>query len=276
MNKKRVLITGASRGIGKAIAIYLADKGLSVVGTTRNPDKLADDLKDSNIRFVGMDVTDIDSVKKGVKEASEILKGIDILINNAGISHIGPFEEMPEDQGRAVLETDFFGVAAVIKAALPVIRESSGENGFIINISSLGGRMGIPFQSYYVAAKFALEGLSESLRMELIPQGIKVVLIEPGNIMTDIASHHLLCDTDSPHYEEIFSKTREIIRDTVKDAESPEVVARLVYKIINKKRPKVRYPAGKGSGNISLLIKLFPQSLTEKLLLNYYNIKKRG
>jgi NADP-dependent 3-hydroxy acid dehydrogenase YdfG len=153
--KRGVLITGASMGIGFAIARYLAEVNggdeFSVVGTTRNISTLTKENTKSPIKFVEMDVTDNSSIKNGIKEALTILGKIDVLINNAGISHLGPFEEMPDDQGRAVMETDFFGVVNVIRAVLPMMRENNG--GLIINIGSLAGLVGIPFQSFYASAK---------------------------------------------------------------------------------------------------------------------------
>jgi len=276
--KRGVLITGASMGIGFAIARYLSERRggdeFSVVGTTRNISKLTDDTKTkSPIKFVEMDVTDNSSIKVGIEEALKILGKIDILVNNAGISHLGPFEEMPDDQGRAVMETDFFGVVNVIRAVLPKIRENNG--GLIINIGSLAGLVGIPFQSFYASAKYALEGLTESIRMELLQQNIKVVLVEPGDIKTDIASHHLITETNSPHYADVFKNVVDVVRGNVKNAGPPEEVAKVVYKVINTKNPRTRYPAGKGAVINSIALKLFPQRLRESILKGYYNLKKK-
>ncbi|MFO7558239.1 MAG: SDR family oxidoreductase [Desulfobacterales bacterium] len=269
MSKRKVLITGASSGIGKAVAVFLAQKGFYVVGTTRNLTTLPEDPGASKMfRFVIMDVTDKASVRSGVEEAAGLMGGIDVLVNNAGISNVGPFEDIPEEEGRSVIETNFFGLASVTREVLPIMRNSGG--GLIVNISSLGGIMGIPFQSYYAASKFAVEGFSESIRMELLSQGIDVVLVEPGNIKTGIGKNRMVLSGVSPSYQKGYDAAKQVIEKGVDGAEPPEVVARLIYKIIRKKSPKVRYPSGNGSGMICFLLKVLPQRVKEKLLLRYY------
>ena len=269
--QKRVFITGASRGIGAAVAGYLADRGCRVVGTTRDIGTLGDDAPNhQNITMVSMDVTDVGSIEWAVKQAREEMGEIDVLINNAGISHMGPFEEMPEEQGRAIFETNFFGLIEITKAVVPMMREV-GE-GLILNIGSLGGRVGVPFQSYYVASKFALEGWSEAARMELKTQGIDLVIVEPGDIKTDIASHHLLCESDSSNYKECYESACRSVRENVAHAGPPEDVAKVIYKIIKKKRPGVRYPAGKGAKMLSFLLTVVPDRLVEKLVMKSYKV----
>lgn len=275
--KRGVLVTGASMGIGYSIARFLAEREnggeFSVVGTTRDVSKLPKELvEDTPFRFVAMDVTNRDSVKKGLKDAINIMGGgIDILVNNAGISHLGPFEEMPDEQGRAIFETNFFGIANTIRAALPELRKRG--SGLVINVGSLAGVVGIPFQSFYASSKFALEGLTESIRMELAPQKINVVLVEPGDIKTDIASHHLLTEAKMPQYTGAYKNVVDVVRGNVKDAGPPEDVARVVYKVIKAKNLRIRYPAGKGARSSAVALKLVPQRLREYILKGYYNLK---
>lgn len=264
----RVLVTGASSGIGRATADYLAAKGMQVAGTSRN----ISNAPEGAVRLVEMDVTDQSSVAAGVKRTVELLGGIDVLVNNAGISHVGPFEETPEELGRGIMETNFFGVLRVTKEVLPIMREHG--SGSIINVGSLGGIMGIPFQSYYVASKFALEGFCESIRMELRNQGIRVVVIEPGNIKTEINRNRKVVEKVAPHYQKEYAAARGVIEKTVEDAEPPENIARLIYDLIRKKKPKLRYPAGKGAGAISFAVRHFPQRTFEKILLKYYRQPK--
>ncbi len=268
---KRVLVTGASRGIGKAIALMLAENGLSVVGTTRQPQGLPDDLKrNPAVTFVKMDVTDIQSVPGAVAEAARIHGGIDVLVNNAGISHIGPFEEMPDEQARKIMMTNFFGAGAVIRAALPHLRDAGG--GLIINVTSLAGRIGIPYQTFYCASKFALEGLSEALRLELFSQNIRVVVVEPGDIRTDIGEHRLMCDAQMPHNKAGFAAACEAINRSVGNAGPPRDVARVVLGVIRAKNPKLRYVAGKGAASTSFLVKLLPRRLVERLIRDHYGV----
>ncbi len=275
--RKRVLVTGASMGIGFAIASYLVKREgggeFSVVGTTRNVSKLPKGLvKDCPFEFVAMDVTDNNSVKKGLVDAIDIMGGIDVLVNNAGISHLGPFEEMPDDQGRAIFETNFFGIVNIIRAVLPEMRKTGG--GLVVNVGSLAGVVGIPFQSFYASSKFALEGLTESIRMELAPQNIRVVLVEPGDIKTDIASHHLITEAKTDHYAVAYKNVVDVVRGNVKNAGPPEDVAKVVYKVIRTKSPRIRYPAGKGAVSSYIALKLVPQRLKEYILKGYYNLKK--
>ncbi len=266
---KKVLVTGASRGIGKAIALELSKNGFSVVGTTRNPEQLPDDLKNHPaVKFIKMDVTDIQSVPGAVGEAARILGGIDVLVNNAGISHIGPFEEMGDDQARKIMMTNFFGAGAVIRAALPHLRDAGG--GLIVNITSLAGQIGIPYQSFYCASKFALEGLSEALRLELFSQNIRVVVVEPGDIRTDIGDHRLICEARMPHYKAGFAAACEAINRSVGGAGPPRDVARVVLGVIRARNPGLRYVAGKGAASTSLLVRLLPRRLVERLIRRHY------
>jgi NAD(P)-dependent dehydrogenase (short-subunit alcohol dehydrogenase family) len=268
----RVFVTGASRGIGNAVATFLSGRGFSVVGTSRNPKKSKNASEKEGFPLIKMDVTQPRSVRGGVKEAVDILGGIDVLVNNAGISHLGPFEEMPDDQGRAVMETNFFGIITVIKEAVPVMRQGGG--GLIINVSSLAGMVGVPFQSYYCASKYALEGFSESIRMELGPQGIRVVLVQPGDIKTEIAQHHLICDSGSALYGEAYRTVCEVVRGNVAHACPPEEVARVVYRVIKGSHPKMRYPAGSGASFTALLLRMVPQRIREFVLKRYYRLNK--
>jgi NAD(P)-dependent dehydrogenase (short-subunit alcohol dehydrogenase family) len=268
---KRVLVNGASRGIGMAIALYLADRGYSVVGTSRFTDKLPASLKNHPfLRFVAMDVTDIQGVPSAVGEAARIFGGIDVLVNNAGISHIGPFEEMPDEQARKIMMTNFFGAGAVIRAVLPHLRDSGG--GLIINVTSLAGRIGIPYQTLYCASKFALEGFSEALRLELFSQNIRVVVVEPGDIRTDIGDHRLMCEARTPHYREGFAATCDAINRSVGSAGPPEDVARVVLDVIRSRNPKTRYVAGKGAASTSFLVKALPRRLVELLIRRHYGV----
>ena len=268
---KKVLVTGASRGIGMAIALYLADRGYSVVGTSRFTDKLPASLKNHPfLRFVAMDVTDIQAVPGAVGEAARILGGIDVLVNNAGISHIGPFEEIPDDQARRIMMTNFFGAGAVIRAVLPHLRDAGG--GLIINVTSLAGQIGVPYQTFYCASKFALEGLSEALRLELFSQNIRVVVVEPGDIKTDIGDHRLLCEAAIPQYKAGFAAACEAINRSVGKAGPPEDVARVVLSVIRAKNPRLRYVAGKGAVSTSFLVRLLPRRLVERLIRRHSGV----
>src|SRR5262245_54772812 len=164
--RKVVLVTGASSGIGRAVATHLASCGPRVFGTSRHPAAEASD----GIEWVAMDVDDDASVERGVASVLQRAGRLDAVVNNAGWALMGPVEETSIDEARAQMETNFFGVLRVCRAVLPVLRRQGG--GHIVNVSSLGGVFGMPFSGIYSASKFALEGLSESLRFETRRHGI--------------------------------------------------------------------------------------------------------
>ena len=194
---ERVLLTGASSGIGLAVVRYLAGKGCRVVGTLRNTAVLPEIGPGlDNLSFIKMDVTSHESIRTGTAEAVKLLGGIDVLVNNAGISHLGPFEQTDFEEARLILETNFWGMVRVTGEITPLMRRAG--SGLILSIGSMAGHMGIPFQSYYVASKWALLGFSESLRLELKPFGLRVVVIDPGDFKTGIGQNRRLHPAVAP------------------------------------------------------------------------------
>jgi NAD(P)-dependent dehydrogenase (short-subunit alcohol dehydrogenase family) len=184
--RKTWFITGTSSGFGHAFATYALEKGYNVVATARNPAKLKELVAQAPDRVLSLTL-DVDrprDAEAAVKAALERFGRIDVLINNAGYGIVGAVEETPEKELRALMETNFFGAAAVIKAALPALRAQ--QSGAIVNISSLGGQLSFAGFSAYSASKFALEGLSEALAQEAAPFGIKVLIVEPGNFRTNL------------------------------------------------------------------------------------------
>ena len=180
--RKVVLITGASSGIGKETAKLLADGGFIVYGTARRLSKMQD-LKKGGVKILKMDVTDDYSMVKGVNEILKKEKRIDVLINNAGYGSFGALEDVPISEAKNQFEVNIFGMARLIQLVLPHMRKQN--SGKIINISSMGGKFGEPHGSWYHSTKFAVEGLSDSLRMELKPFNIDVVIVEPGAVKTE-------------------------------------------------------------------------------------------
>ena len=181
-NDRVVLITGASSGIGKACADHLAKGGYRVYGTSRKPPSVAP------FRMMQLDVTDDESVEGTVNELLKREGRIDVLVNNAGIAMAGAIEDTSVEEARTQLETNFFGAFRMCWVVVPTMRAQ--KYGYIVTISSIGGQIAIPFQGLYSASKFALEGLSESLRMEVRPFGIKVILIQPGDHRTALTQRH--------------------------------------------------------------------------------------
>jgi NAD(P)-dependent dehydrogenase (short-subunit alcohol dehydrogenase family) len=181
------LITGSSRGLGRALASAVLGAGHRLVATARDPAQLADLVQrhGDRVRAVALDVTDADAARNAVSTAIDVFGRIDVVVNNAGYGNIGSIEDTSLDEIRAQIETNLFGVIHVTKAAIPFLREQG--SGHIIQLSSIGGRVGAMGRAPYSAAKFGVEGFSESLAKETAPLGIKVTIVEPGGFRTDFA-----------------------------------------------------------------------------------------
>ena len=269
----RVLISGASSGIGAATAIFLADRGYRVWGTTRDLTKvksLPAELQ-AKVNFLELDVTSDDSVQRGVAEYLKAAGGIEILINNAGRGDFGPVEEYPLDKTRGIFETNYFGYLRMVKAFIPLMRNQG--SGTIINITSLAGKFVIPFQTQYSATKFALEALTEGLRQELRPFGIKVVAIEPGDIKTNFneVTDFGVAD-DSPYYRWTDACWRTIDQNMQK-APEPVVIARKIWRVIRMQNPRTRYVAGDFvSVQFPWILRLVSDRVKEGLTRVFYGI----
>lgn len=269
MESKVVLITGGSSGIGKAIGSYLSSKELKVYGTSRN---VARYPNFNEFELITLDVNDSNSIKKAVNEIITKEGRLDILINNAGIGITGPIEETPDEEISNAFDTNFNGPLRVIKAVLPQMRKQEG--GFIINITSIAGHMGLPYRGIYSATKGALGLITETLRMETRSFGVKVVNVAPGDFATNIASgrYHAPVNATSPYYK-AYEKTLVSIDQDVDAGEDPVKVAQAIYKIIQNENPKVTYAVGATLQKFSLFLKrILPDKLYEKLLLNHYKL----
>src|SRR5579862_360118 len=209
---KTWFITGASSGFGLAFASYALEKGYNVVATARNPSKLESLVTKApgSVLALALDVDQPRDAEAAVSAAIERFGHIDVLINNAGYGIIGAVEETPDNELRALMETNFFGAVAVIKAALPALRAQ--RSGAIVNISSLGGQMSFAGFSAYSASKFALEGLSEALAQEVAAFGIKVLVVEPGNFRTNLLGSVTREMPAIDAYRQTVGGTREFVR----------------------------------------------------------------
>jgi NAD(P)-dependent dehydrogenase (short-subunit alcohol dehydrogenase family) len=270
ISDKVVLVTGASSGIGKCCAEYLAQQGYRVYGTSRRANSTESEQRHSKRNFfqmIQMDVTDDSSVKKGIDSIMARESRIDVVVNNAGFAVIGSLEDTTIDEAKSQLETNFFGSLRVCRAVLPIMRQQ--HSGYIVNVSSIGGIIGLPFQSAYCASKFALEGAMEALRVEVRPFGIQVVLIEPGDFQTEITTQRQKAEksTGDSAYHGTFQKVMRIVESGERKAPTPERIARLVKKIIRMKSPRLRYTVGKTSQRIAVpLKKILPSRLFESLI----------
>lgn len=265
---KVVLITGGSSGIGKAIGEFLLDKGFSVYGTSRNPDR----VPLSRFPLVALEVRDADSIKRAVAEVIEKAGRIDVLINNAGVGITGPIEEIPTDEIRGNFETNLFGPIEVIKAVLPGMR--SQKSGLIINITSIAGYMGLPYRGIYSASKGALELITEALRMEVKPFGINITNIAPGDFATNIASgrYHAPLNNDSPYFKP-YGNTLKMMDSHVDTGSDPSEMAQAVFIIINEKNPAIHYKVGAFMQKFSIILKrVLPDKVYEKMLMKHYKL----
>jgi NAD(P)-dependent dehydrogenase (short-subunit alcohol dehydrogenase family) len=266
------LITGSSSGIGLATSLYLARRGYTVWATMRNLEK-ADELRkiiESErlpIELAQLDVCDDSSVKEAVAQILQKSGRIDVLVNNAGYGLRGAIEEVFLDEWKRQFETNFYGVIRVTQAVLPQMRAQRA--GAIVNISSVLGRMAIPFSGPYTASKFALEGLTETLRYELVPWNIKVVLIEPGFIATNFQQNAQLAQAaqsqDSPYALFKQASGRRVQRNIYRAA-PPERVAETIYRAITHPRPKLRYAVGRDARLVLPLRRFLPEGLFERIL----------
>jgi len=275
-HRRVVLITGTSSGFGRACALHLSRNGYCVYGTSRSAEfdrKTVAAAPDTSFKTISMDVRDASSVSKGV---SHILKNegrIDVIVNNAGIATAGAIEEVAMAEVQNQFETNFFGAIRVCQAVLPQMRKQ--KSGCIINISSIGGVMGIPFQGAYSASKFALEGISEALRIEVKPFGFHVVLIEPGDFKTNITNNRIMAKGfhDDSVYADQLNTALPIMEKEERNGADPHQLALLVEKIINHPNPKVRYTIGKFEQRFSTLFKRWAPSLMyERVFMKYYHL----
>jgi NAD(P)-dependent dehydrogenase (short-subunit alcohol dehydrogenase family) len=246
---KVVLLTGASAGLGRACAERLDAAGWVVVGASRRG--AAGGAGESLI----MDVDDDTSVHDGVAGVIERHGRIDALVAAAGWGLAGPVEHTSIEDAKAQLETNFWGAVRVIQAVLPVMRAQG--HGRIILMSSIGGIIGIPFQAFYSASKFALEGLGESLAYEVAPFGISVTLVEPGNFATDFTSSRRMSTASSPDnaYQVALEKAVKLMEHDELNGASPDEVASLIVKLLKARRPPRRVSVGKAGERVGLMAK---------------------
>lgn len=239
--EKTVLITGASSGIGQATALYFAERGWNVAATMRSPDK--SDLGNSHprIRTFRLDVTDDASIATAIAEATNAFGRIDVLVNNAGYGLMGPFEALTDAQIRRQFETNVFGLMAVTRAILPLMRDQGG--GRIVNVASVAGRVSVPLYSVYCATKWAVEGFSESLWLETRRHNIKIKIIEPGFIRTDFfeRSKDIASKPDLTAYDSYAADVTPNLKAWEDAAPGPEVVARAIWRASNTIWPRLRY-----------------------------------
>ncbi|AXG71236.1 cyclopentanol dehydrogenase [Kordia sp. SMS9] len=266
---KVVLITGGSSGIGKSIGILLAEKGYTVYGTSRNPNKFKDFTA---FKLIALDVRDTETIQKAVNTIIDAEGRLDVLINNAGVGITGPIEETPDDEIHKAFQTNLYGPISVMKAVLPQMRKQ--QSGHIINVTSIAGYMGLPYRGIYSATKGALELITEAMRMETKMFGVEIANVAPGDFATNIAAgrYHTPVFDNSP-YKEVYGNMLTEMDAHVDGGSDPKIMAESVLKIIETNKPKIHYKVGAFMQKFSIVLKrVLPDKVYEKMLMNHYKL----
>jgi len=260
MTTRVALVTGGSSGIGEATALALREAGLEVYAVARRVDRMAD-LESAGVHAFAMDVTDDAAMVAGIDRIVRERGRIDVLINNAGYGSFGAVEDVPIEEARRQFEVNLFGLARLTQLVTPYMR--SQKSGTIINISSVGGVIYEPFGAWYHATKFAVEGLSDSLRVELRPFGIHVAIVRPGGVLTEwntISRDSLLETSRGGAYEKYAARAVRALKsaDNKLLSSTPDVIAKTIVKAATAQRPSSRYHAGRGSILLPATRRLLP------------------
>ncbi len=273
MTTRVALVTGGSSGIGEQTALRLRDAGFTTYAVARRVDRM-ETLARGGVTTFAMDVTDDASMVAGVERVIADHGRLDVLVNNAGYGSYGSVEDVPIDEARRQFEVNVFGLARLIQLVTPQMRAQA--SGRIINVSSIGGKFYEPLGAWYHATKFAVEGLSDSLRVELAPYGIRVVIIEPGPIRTEwntISRESLVEVSRGTAYEDQAEKVRSRMEkaDQPMTSSGPEVVAHKIVKAATTSRPKPRYPVGRGAGTIMGARRVLPDRAFDRIVKRLYS-----
>ena len=265
---KTAFVTGASAGIGEATARALLAAGYRVFAGARRLDRMAG-LAAAGATLLKLDLTEDASIVAAVNTIKGEAGRIDVLVNNAGYGSYGALEDVPLDEGRRQFEVNVFGLARLCQLVLPMMRAQ--KSGKIVNVTSIGGKIWEPLGAWYHATKFAVEGLSDCLRVEAAPFGVDVIVIEPGAIRTEwagIARDGLLQMSGGSTYAELAKRHARMLAtaDTSSLASPPEVVARTIVRAVTARRPKTRYATGGGARTILFLRKILPDRMFDRLI----------
>ena len=272
MAERAALVTGGSSGIGERAATRLQEAGFTTYAVARRVERMAE-LEQAGITTFAMDVTDDASMTSGIDRILGEHRRLDVLVNNAGYGSYGAVENVPIDEARRQFEVNLFGLARLVQLVTPGMRERG--DGRIINISSVGGKFYEPLGAWYHASKFAVEGFSDSLRLELAPYGIRVVIIEPGPIRTEwneLARAHLVSSSAGTPYEH----QAEGVRARMEAGDGPmmsgpDVVGRKIARAATARRPRSRYPVGRGAGSVVTARRLLPDRVMDAVISRLYS-----
>ncbi|OPH51859.1 short-chain dehydrogenase/reductase [Paenibacillus ferrarius] len=246
------LITGCSRGFGRALAEAVLEQGDKLIATARKPEQISDlvDRYGEQVRAVVLDVTNTVQVESAIQASIDAFGRLDVVVNNAGYGNIASIEETTDEDWKSQIETNLWGVINVTRAALPILRKQ--KEGYIVQFSSIGGRTGSPGLGPYQTAKWAVEGFSEVLSKEVAPLGIKVILIEPGGFRTDWAGSSMKFTQPNEDYQDTVGEMYKRLSERAgKEAGDPVRAAKAVITIVNEENPPLRLLLGRGAVQIA-------------------------
>ena len=258
--RRVAIVTGASGGIGEATARALQAAGYRVFGTYRRPPA----TRVVGVEYLACDVTSDEGVQTAVGQVLAKAGRVDLLVNNAGVGLVAGAEESSLEQAKSLFDVNLFGVFRTTKAVLPTMRRQG--SGRIVNISSVMGLIPAPFMALYAASKHALEGYSESLDHEIRVAGVRVVLVEPAYTRTSFEGNVYQADQQLDVYQSARANAEGVMRDEMKTADTPELVAIAVVKAATEANPNRRYAAGRMARQVSLLRRFVPASAFDKSL----------
>lgn len=268
MTKKVALVTGGSSGIGYETALELQGKGYTVYAAARRLDRMKK-LSDKGIKTLALDVTQEESMQQCIDTIISNEGRIDVLVNNAGYGSYGSVEDVPMSEARRQIEVNLFGLARMTQLVLPYMRKQ--HSGKIVNISSIGGKVYTYLGAWYHATKHAIEGFSDSLRLELSPFGVDVIVIEPGSIKTEwssIAADNIDATSQNGAYKEIAHKVSKTMRDI--GGSSPTVISKTIGKAVTARKPKTRYSAGKYASTFLILRRILSDRMFDRFIQSFY------
>ncbi len=278
IKNKVALVTGSSSGMGFATAIMLARAGIHTYASMRNlkKSKIITELASTEnlpLQVVQLDVIDKKSVKEAITKIVTEKERIDVLVNNAGYGLFGSLEDISIEELKAQFETNFFGVIRVTQLVLPIMRKQ--KSGTIVNVSSVGGRIGLPVLSAYHSTKFALEGLSESMSYELEPFGIRVVIIEPGVIRTNIMNSSIIAkkaqDPKSPYFSLIQKVENNFKLMMENESSPPEEVAKAILGVVTSENSQLRYTVGNDAATmIQARVSMSDNQFKKMIMQNFF------
>ena len=262
-----VLVTGASSGIGRAISVALVRRGYTVFGAAR----ARKDTWPEGVSFIQMDVTDESSVRGALESIRCSHGSLYALINSAGIGLLGAVEDSSSDEIRVLFDTNLVGLHCVCRHSLNLLRARQGS--YIINITSMAAQMGLPFRGIYCASKFAVEGYSEALSQEVANDGIRVVILEPGDVRTAINSHRLVVAKVSESNRELHDSIQKQVNGEVDEGLDPSEIARVVVRILETNKPRLRYRVSRPRAALAYyLMRVLPGRWFEAIIQRHYKI----